>query len=252
MYRKFFNENTFPDSVSGDRYSYSFLTLSSLLFLWTESKKGKRWGCNSSACSVCYSATRLTFHLLSFSSKSFGPLPPPPPPIQNVSVGMRIVVVVVVVAVFFLFCFVSRLSSADWLLITPPCLMRGNDSVFFSPQLKHYRQTHSFIIWGGAAFLSSFTCRDSVFCNAAMPLKRCFAIFWDRRSHRYQKDFGISSATVGNMINFYSNKRQIGVSYRLYFSTLLVVQVYLWAVFDYDDYTQYFYALCHGFCLYLS
>lgn len=154
---------------------------------------------------------------------------------------------------FFLFvCFVSCLNSADWLLITPPYLMRGNDSVFFSPQLKHYRQTHSFIIWGGAAFLSSYTCRDSVFCNAAMPLKRCFAIFWDRRSHRYQNDFGISSATVGNIIKFYSNKRKIGVSYRLYFSTLLVVQVYLWAVFDYDDYTQYFYALCHGFCLYLS
>lgn len=114
--QKLFHENKFPESVSGDRYSYSFLTLSSLLFLWTESKKGKRWGCNSSACcSVRYSATRLTFHLLSFSSKkSFGPLPPPPPPIQNVSVGMRIVVVVVVVAVFLvLFCFPFKFS---WLV----------------------------------------------------------------------------------------------------------------------------------------
>lgn len=56
---------------------------------------------------------------------------------------------------FFLFCFVPHLDSADWLRIKPPYLIRGNDSVFLSPQLKHYRQTHSFIIWGGTAFFPS-------------------------------------------------------------------------------------------------
>lgn len=174
-------------------------------------------------CSVCYSTTHLTFHPVSFSSKSFGPLPPPPPPIQNVSVGMRIVVPVAVLFVLF-----PDFDSAHRLLIAPPYLMRGNDSVFFSPQLKHYRQTHSFIIWGETTFFPpSKTCRDSVFCSGLTPLKRCFAIFWDRRSHRYQKEFGIYSVTVGNMINFCSNKRKTRVSYRLYFSTLLVAQFYL-------------------------
>lgn len=149
---------------------------------------------------------------------SFGPVPPPPPPpIHNVSVRITVAVVA-----GFLFCFPLNLC---WLLADHTTrLIRGNDSVFSSPQLKHYRQTHSFIIWGGKRFSTStdrrqcfLRCRDAALLfsgtEGATNIRKILLLYL---------------ATAGNMIHFYSNKRKVGLSYRLYFSTL-IVQCYLWA-----------------------
>lgn len=98
----------------------------------------------------------------------------------------------------FFFCFFSHLDSADWLLITLPYLLRGNDSVFFSPQLKHYRQTHSFIIWGGTAsiplkpaetmFSAAPRCRSSVALlfsgtDGATDIRKLWNLFSDTWKH---------------------------------------------------------------------
>lgn len=125
---------------------------------------------------VCYSL--LMFHALLLSSKSFGPVPPPPPPIHNVSVQIKVVAVA-----GFLFCFPLNFC---WLVADHTArLIRGDDSVFSPPQLKHYRQTHSFIIWGGKAFFH-LNLRGTACSVAAW---RHFAVFWDRWSHKYQKAF---------------------------------------------------------------
>lgn len=129
-------------STCGDRYSYSCLTLSSLLFLWTESKKGKRWGCNSSVPLFCLffldspHVPPCVFQLQVLRPSS--PSPSSHPKRECWDADCR--------CWGCFLCFVSHFDSADWLPIAPPYLMRGSDSVFFSPQLKHYRQTHSFII----------------------------------------------------------------------------------------------------------
>lgn len=125
---------------------------------------------------------------------------------------------------WLLSCFIFREPSADWWLITPARLIRGDDSVFSSPQLKHYRQTHSFIIWGGKAFSTS------TYGGQRFLWRRGAALLFSGTdgATNIRKISLLYLATVGNMNNFYSNKRKVGVSYRLYFSTL-IVQCYLWA-----------------------
>lgn len=182
------------------------------------------------------------FHALLFSSKSFGPVPPPPPPIHNVSVQGCCCGWFPVLFSIKPLLIGGWSHQPTWLeeMIPSFPLRSWSTTDRLTPSSSEEEKLFSTSTYGGQRFLWR---RDAALLfsgtDGATNIRKISLLYL---------------ATVGNMINFYSNKRKVGVSYRLYFSTLLV-QCYLWAsVCLWRLYTVFlgFIWCCLLFCMYLG